>query len=181
MTSTIVLSSSGEPSTSSAVLSSDVVAGARLDELRDESGANRFSITDLPGFDPATLGGTTLSDSFHFVVRYTGTIDHPGGAFGMREVDDAVEDAVWGFVGDGVGGVTAFLEVHGWIWPDRTSDEPSITLPAGPVDIEIVILRCAVQIAPIAMQVRSGGGAWTTIGSAPTAPAIDETLFPPVL
>ena len=49
------------------------------------------------------FGGTHLSDQFNFVVRYTGTIDHPGGSFVVREDDDRVEDVVWVFMEDKVG------------------------------------------------------------------------------
>ncbi len=160
----------------------DVVAGASLSPWTDPSDQNRFAVTDVDGFDQ--LGGTLLSDQRNFVVLYTGTVDHPGGELGFREQDDGVEDAVWVFVGDKVGStleVDMFLEVHGFFWPDGTDDEPEIILPAGPVDVEVIIPRCSKQIADVNVEIRMGSGDWIAIEDAPTHPDILESLFPDAL
>src|SRR5690606_6594648 len=108
------------------IVATDVVAGAHLRTWTDPSNNNQFSVNDVDGFD--RLGGTELSDTFNFFVTYSGALSHPGGPLSRRELDDSVEDAVWTFLGDdaGAGGeADLFLEVHGFAWPDATSDEPS--------------------------------------------------------
>jgi hypothetical protein len=162
----------------------DVVAGARLLTWRDTSGANRFGVTDVDGF--ARLGGSTVTDQLNFIVRYTGTIAHTGGAFSMRERDDNILDALWAFTGTRVGSLdpgNLFLEVHGHAPPDATSDMPSETLSAASVPVEIMVLRCRGSIAgqDVDIEVRSGAGAFRLVGDAPSAPAINATLLPPVL
>jgi hypothetical protein len=173
------------------VLGHDVVAGARIHEWNDSSrGANDFGITDVDGFDFDTLGGTMLSDQFNFVVRFTGTIQHPGGTFGMQEEDDAVEDAVWAFVGDDVGSDRTedlFLEVHGWAGPDATDDTVERSIPAGDVPVEIILIRCNeayfsggfVGDRPMEAQMSLGGGGYRAVGEQPSTSEINTTFFPP--
>ncbi len=178
----------------------DVVAGVGMNVWNDSSrGANDFGITDVSGFD--MLGGTELSDTFNFVVRYTGTITHPGGELWMREGDDernrytpdAVEDALWVFIGDGVGGGTQFLEVHGYAAADATDDEVGMTFPAGDIPIEIIMVRCAMPFDDgggifgsglrdmAAMISSSASGPWELISMGGTAPDLDMSFFPPAL
>ena len=165
------------------MLGSDVVAGVDLGEWIDTTGLNRFAITDVPGFD--RLGGTRLSDQFNFIVRYTGTIAHPGGSFGMREANDSVEDGVWAFIGPAVGSSSesdVFLEVHGFFLTKLTGDEPTVTLPSGNVPVEIMLVRCSEQIESVRVEVRLGTGApWRLVGDVTTAPALGTALFPPAL
>ena len=170
-----------------AVLGSDVVAGAQLMEWDDSSdGANDFAVTDIHGFDQ--LGGTRLSDQFNFVVRYTGTIEHPGGRFVIREDDDRVEDVVWVFLEDKVGSslVTDLtLEVHNWANFDAT-DNPVEVLPvptAGSIPIEIMAVRCAMAFAgkPLRVEINIADGGFMLVGDQPSTPAINDDLFPPAL
>lgn len=164
-------------------LGTDVVAGARLLTWADPSGKT-FAVTDVDGF--RTLGGTDLSDQFDFVVRYTGTIKHPGGALSMRELNDDVEGAVWSFLGTKVGSSAVadlFLEVHSKAAADSTVDEPSQTFAAGDVPIEILVLRCAKTLASnqYDVQIKLGGGAFQLVGNAPSTPSFDDVSFPPAL
>jgi MYXO-CTERM domain-containing protein len=159
----------------------DVMAGAPLDAWVDASGANQFATTDVPGF--TDLGGTQLSDQFDFMVRYTGTIAHPGGTFAMREYDDDVRDAMWAFVGADVGSANAadlFLEVHGHAPADYTPDAPSTTFAQQDLPIEVIILRCDQTLQDIDVEANTGNG-FSLVGDHPTKPAIDDTLFPPAL
>jgi hypothetical protein len=128
------------------VLGYEVAAGVPLGEWNDVD--NRFGVRDVDGFQIEDLGGSLRTDQFYFTVRYLGVVDHPGGTFQMREEDDAVEDIVWSFVGDAVGSPVRddmFLEVHHYVWADYTSDEPSVSLTAGDVPVEIIIMRCRDQ------------------------------------
>jgi len=164
-------------------IGSDVVAGAKLLEWIDLSSSDNFAVTDVDGF--RSLGGTLLSDQANFVVRYVGKMKHPGGLFKMRERDDDVKDAVWAIIGSKAGtslGVSdLFLEVHGKAAADSTADEPSTSLSAGEVPIEIFVLRCAAKIQQTDVEIAFGSGAWQLVGNAPSVPQIDDTLFPPVL
>jgi len=160
----------------------DVVGGVPLHTWVDTSGANRFAVTDVEGF--SRLGGTLLSDQSNFVVRYTGTMTHPGGTLAMRELDDSVEDALWVFLDADVGSLDParlFLEVQGFVWPDRTVNVPSATLAAADVPIEILLVRCAVMIRSVDTQIQLAGGSWTLVGDAPSKPAVTTQLFPPAL
>ena len=163
----------------------DVVAGVDLGEWNDV--ANHFGIRDVAGFDIGTLGGSELTQQFYFVVRYTGVVEHPGGRFQMREQDDSVEDAVWAFVGAGVFGTSRddlFLEVHHYVWPDYTSDDPSVTLAAGDVPVEIILPRCEMEFTgsgQVRAEARLGTGGYQLMADQPTRPRIDAALFPPVL
>jgi hypothetical protein len=159
----------------------DIVAGAPLIGWVDATGQNQFAVTDVAGFDQ--LGGTELSDQFNFIVRYVGTITHPGGSLKMRELDDDVKDAVWSFLGPDVGSNSTadlFLEVHGHAPADITADEPSGIFAAGPVQAEIMVLRCSTQIQDIHVQIDTGSG-WQLVGDVASVPQIDDTLFPPAL
>ena len=122
---------------------------------------------------------------FYFVVRYRGVVAHPGGTFQMRELADQLEDAVWVFAGDTVGSVDEedlFLEVHNFVWADATPDDPSISLPAGDVPVEIIVPRCEMQFEdPFELQLRLGSGAYSLLDGQPIRPLVDDTLFPPVL
>jgi hypothetical protein len=160
-------------------LGQDLVGGAKLLKWRDATGQNRFAVSDVPGF--SDLGGTSLSDQANFLVHYQGVVRHPGGAFQVREQNDVVEDGIWVFIGNNVGTGTFFLEVHGFVFPDGTSDEPSTNLPAGDIPIEIIVARCAKQISDIDAEIRLGGGSYQLIGNAPTTPTVNDTLFPPAL
>lgn len=166
---------------STEIVGTDVVAGAALLTWHDPGG-NAFSVIDVDGFD--RLGGTELSDGFNFFVTYLGTIDHPGGAFSMREEDDSVEDGVWAFIGDAVGSSNVgdlFLEVHGFVWPDATPDEPSVDLPAGDVPIQAIVVRCTEQIVDVDVQLSLGGAGFELVGNVGSTPLIDDELFPPAL
>lgn len=172
----------GRGASAEPLLGHDIVAGVDVGAWADPGGMNRFAITDVPGFD--RLGGTMLSDQFNFIVRYTGTVSHPGGALAMRESDDSVEDAVWVFLDGEVGASSTadlFLEVHGYATSDATGDEPSRTVAAGDVPIEIMLIRCSMQIREMRVQMRVAGGAWQNMADIPTLPIVDDTAFPPVL
>jgi len=162
---------------------SDFMAGAKLNTWQDLSSGDNFAVTDVPGF--RDLGGTELTDQANFIVRYLGKIKHPGGTFRMRELDDDVKDAVWAFIG-GKAGVSLnvidlFLEVHGKAAADSTPDEPSTTLSAGDVPIEVFVLRCNTKIQNVDVQIGLGSGAFQLVGSAPSIPEITDAIFPPVL
>ena len=162
------------------VIETDRVAGAPLVQWADVG--NNFSIVDVAGFDQ--LGGTELSDQFNFVVHYRGVIEHPGGSMSMRELDDSVEDALWVFLDSNVGSSNVndiFLEVHGFWWADATADEPSATFPAGDVEFEAMLVRCAVDFEgdPIDVQLLNANTSWTHVGNFPSRPEINTTLFPP--
>lgn len=163
-------------------LAEDTVAGAKLLAWVDPTNQNRFSVTDVDGFDGAR---TDLSDTFDFFVRYTGAIAFPaGGSFRMRERDDVVADGVWAFLGRNVGSRSTadlFLEVHGFVFADKTPDVPQTTLPSGNVPIEIIVARCAKQISPVHVEISLNGGSFALVGDVPSVPAIDDTLFPPPL
>jgi len=166
-----------------APLGTDLMAGAKLLRWRDASGANRFAVTDVPSF--SDLGGTTLTDQFNFFVQYQGIVNHPGGAFQMREQDDDVTDGLWVFIQDKVGSTNTndlFLEVHNLTFvPDKTPDAPSSNLAAGPVPIEIIVVRCAQQVRNMDIELKLGSGAYQLVGNAPTTSTINDTLFPPAL
>jgi MYXO-CTERM domain-containing protein len=159
----------------------DIVAGAPLLTWQDLTGFNQFAVTDVHGFKD--LGGTELSDQFNFVVRYVGTVTHGGGQIAMRELDDDVKDALWSWLGPGVGSSLTsdlFLEVHGHVPADLTVDAPTGFFAGGAVPIEIVILRCSQKIQTIDVQIDTGSG-WKLVGNVPTLPQLDATLFPPAL
>jgi hypothetical protein len=102
----------------------------------------------------------------------------------MKELNDGVEDGVWAFLGSKVGSSLLsdlFLEVHGFAWADSTPDEPSLSFSAGDLPVEIIIARCAKQIAPVDVMISLGGGPFTLVGNAPTVPEINDNLFPPGL
>ena len=164
------------------IVATDVVAGAKLRTWTDPSQNNQYSVNDVDGFNQ--LGGTTLTDTFNFFVTYTGTVTHPGGDLAMREANDAVEDAVWVFLGDAAGTgqeMDLFLEVQGFAWPDETSDEPSASFPAGDVPIEAILVRCTEAISDVDVQIQVPPSDWQIVGDAPTVPVINTTLFPPAL
>jgi len=163
-------------------VATDVVAGAELLRWTDPSQNNQFSINDIDGFD--RLGGTELSDTFNFMVTYSGTIDHPGGELAMREANDEVEDAVWAFLGDDVGSEhedDLFLEVHGFAWFDKTDDEPKASFPAGELPFEAILVRCTEAIKDVDVQLRLPGDDWALVGQVASTPVIDDELFPPAL
>ena len=159
------------------------MAGAKLLQWSDGSGQNKFGITDVHGFND--LGGTKVTQQYNFFIRYRGTISHPGGNFSLREENDSIEDAVWVFIGDKVGSSNTndlFLEVHGFFWPlDLTADAPSVSLPAGDIPIDIILVRCAKQIEPVDVQIAIGSAGFTHVGNAPSKPYLGEDLFPPAL
>jgi len=126
-----------------------------------------------------------LSDQANFFVHYQGIVNHPGGAFQMREQDDDVTDGLWVFIQNKIGSTNTndlFLEVHNLTFvPDKTADAPSINIPAGPVPIEIIVVRCAQQIRDMDIELKLNGGAYQLVGNAPTTSTINDTLFPPAL
>lgn len=167
---------------STEIVATDVVAGVPLHTWTDPGGGNSFSVIDVEGFE--RLGGTELSDGFNFFVTYIGTVDHPGGSLAMREADDQVEDGVWVFLNEAVGSTNVgdlFLEVHGFIWPDATDDEPSTNLPAGDVPIQAILVRCTEQISDVDVEIELGGGGFALLGDVGSTPLVDDTLFPPAL
>nr|QRN75772.1 Hypothetical protein MSR10575_88590 [Sandaracinus sp.] len=163
----------------------ELAAGVRLGEWNDN--ANRFGVRDIDGFQIDDLGGSIRTDQFFFVVRYRGIVSHPGGRFQLREEDDTVEDAVWAFIGDDVGGTTIddlFLEVHHFAPPDETVDEPSLDLAAGDLPIEIIIPRCEMNFTgsgQVRVEPRLGTAPYRLLSEQPIRPVIDASLFPPVL
>lgn len=164
------------------MLGSDLMAGAKLLRWRDSSGSNRFAVTDVPSF--SDLGGTLLSDQAYFFVHYQATINHPGGAFQMRENNDEVADGIWAFIQDKVGSSNTndlFLEVHSLATPDKTPDEPSSNIPAGPVPVEIMVLRCNQTIKDIDIELKLNGAAYQLVGNVSSNPTVNDTLFPPAL
>ncbi len=163
-------------------LGSDFVVGAKLGEWRDDSGANRFSVRDIPGFDRD--GGSDLTDQQNFFVHYKADLVHPGGTFAMREMDDGVEDAVWAFVGPTSTSNLPndlFLEVHDRPYADWTVDEPVKTFAAGKVPLEIFVARCGETIKTVTVQGRIGNGPWTTFDYVPTVPVLDPKQMQPPL
>ncbi len=164
------------------IVAQDVVAGVSFLPWTDPTMNNQFSVTDLDGFD--RYGGTELSDTFNFMVTYLADLDHPGGELSMREADDQVEDALWVFLGDDVGSdnpANLFLEVHGFIWPDGTPDEPVTNLPAGPVAVQAIAVRCTEPIKDVTPEIRLGAAPFTPFDQAPWTPVLNEDLFPPAL
>lgn len=163
-------------------LGSEIVAGVPLNRWRDASGGNQFALRNVPGFD--RLGGTELSDQFNFIVRYFGTLSHPGGNISMREQDDMVQDAIWTWLGDGVGSSNTddvFLEVHDLAGFDLTSDVETANYTAGALDFEAMVIRCNDVLEDVDIQVRFGSGAWQAVGAVSSLPEINDTLFPPTL
>lgn len=165
------------------VVDYDVVAGAHLRGW-DDGGSGTFGITDIDGFDQN--GGTLLSDNGNFLVRYTGTLHTSGGTVWARERDDSLDDwALFVFGGDDVGSTSSsglWLDVIGFTTiPDATGDPASIVATASDLPVEIIILRCAgASSEPLDAEVSlDDETTWTYFGDAPSAPAIDDTLFPP--
>jgi hypothetical protein len=163
------------------VIAQDIVAGAKLLTWHDTSGTNNFGVTNLHGFD--LLGGTEITNKYNFFIRYTGALVQAGGELRMRELNDSVEDAVWVFIASKVGSQNTadlFFEVHGFIWADSTPDEVAVTVSAGEIPVEIILVRCNQQIEDVDVEVGFGSGPWQLVGNAASKPAIDDTLFPPV-
>lgn len=167
-------------------IASDVVAGAHLREW-DDASSGAFGVTDIDGFDQN--GGTLLSDTGNFVVRYTGVVHFAaGGALWARERDDSLDNwALWMFGGAGVGGTDTtalWLEAVGFSTIfDATSDPNSISVASGDVPIEVIILRCAgASSEPLDAELSVDDEAsWAFVGDTATAPTIDTTLFPAAL
>lgn len=163
-----------------APLSRDIAAGV---DIARWDATTSFAVTDIAGFD--RLGGTLISDQANFVVRYSGTVAHPGGTFRMRETDDAVDGGLFVFLNDDVGSTSSsdlFLEVQffGFI-PDATPDAPSITLPAGPVPFEAILWRCTGSSDEATdLQIDIGTG-YRYPSASFTTPVVNDTLFPPAL
>lgn len=164
-------------------IDSDFIVGAQLATWNDASGANQFSVRDVPGFD--RLGGTEMTDQQNFFVHYSGVLAHPGGTFRMREADDVVADGLWSFVGSAQVGSNLssnfFLEVTGRPWADGTVDEPARLIPASKVPFEVVIARCASTIKAITLQAKRDDGPWEGVEYLPTSPILDPALLTPVL
>lgn len=134
--------------------------------------AGAITLAGVPGFAASEV---VMRD--RFVVRYVGVLDHPGGALRVRERDDDVEGGVWVFTGDAVGTSDYLLEVHSLVSPDGTADQPQVTLPPGPVPIEVVIARCTGAIQAVDVEVDLGGG-WVGLDQAPIAPDGVDSVFP---
>ena len=159
-------------------LGMDFVVGANISQWSDTSGQNRFSPRDLAGFD--RNGGTELTDQQNFFVYYTGSLVHPGGTFSMRELDDAVADGIWSFLGPQVGSNLAadfFLEVHSRPWWDTTYDVGTRTMAKANVPVEVVVARCASTIKTVTVQGRLDAGPWKNIDQFPTVPVLDPRLL----
>lgn len=165
------------------VVSYDVVAGAHLRQWRD-GGTGRFGVTDIDGFDQN--GGTLLSDTGNFMVRYTGVLHGTGAStIWAREINDSLDHwALFVFGGAGVGGTLTsalWLDVIGFTTiSDATSDPNSLAVGSGDIPIEVIILRCAgASSEPLDAQLSfDGRSSWVLVGDAASAPAIDTTLFP---
>ncbi len=99
----------------------------------------------------------------------------------MREADDSVEDGLWVWVGDDVGGgfEDLFLEVHGLAFPDATDDSPRRSFPAGTVPVEIIVVRCDDPLEPVDLQVSFADGPWRALAAPDSTPDLDAALFPP--
>jgi MYXO-CTERM domain-containing protein len=156
----------------------DVVAGAPIESW---GASTAFAVTDIAGFDQ--LGGTLLSDQANFVVRYTGSVRHPGGSLSMREADDAVDGGLFVFLGSNVGSTSSsnlFLEVQYFSFvPDATPDEPSGSFAAGELPFEAILWHCAGGEATD-LEIDLGAG-FGPVSTAITAPDLDPTLFPAAL
>jgi len=134
------------------------------------------AVADHPGF-----AATALDAATHYAVRYVGTIAYPGGMLALREADDSVEDGLWVWVGDDVGGgfKDLFLEVHGLAFPDATDDSPRRNFPAGPGPVEIIVVRCDDPLEPVDLQVSFADGPWRALAAPDSTPDVDAALFPP--
>lgn len=149
----------------------DTVDGAPLTPWVEVGGS--FGIGDVPGFDQ--YGGTDANVPYNFIVTYSGILNHPGGTLRIRESDDEVADGVWVFLGDdvGTGGEDEyFLEVNGFWWWDGTTGEPETTLPAGPVEIEVMIARCTEPLDDVSFDISFDGGPWQPIENADIRPLV---------
>ncbi|MBX3275248.1 MAG: MYXO-CTERM sorting domain-containing protein [Sandaracinaceae bacterium] len=172
-------------------LGEDVAGGVRPAQWLDTSGRDAFAVTDVPGFD--RLGATTLSAQSNFVVRYHGTLRHPGGDVWFRERDTggtaSVNGGLWAWIGPGVGTTTStglWFESHWAATSDWTPDEVSASFPAGDVAIEIVMVRCRDRELSgrrdITPQMRFGSGAFLDTATIDRfRPDLDPALFPPAL
>ena len=161
----------------SELLNTDMVIGAPNIRWSEPEGSNDFAVTDVPGF--SDNGGTEMSEQQHFLVWYRGVIEHPGGVFGVRERDDVVEDLLWVLLGDDVGASREqdlFLEVHGYAWPDATSDEPSATFPAGDLLVEAMVIRCSVAISDVDVEYAVDRGPWGILSDAQVRPVTDGMI-----
>lgn len=155
---------------------SDVLAGVRLEPWPASS---VWGVTDLADLD--RLGGTTMSATANYMVRYTGLMSHPGGSFSVREEDDDIRDALWVFAGPGVGSADQgdlLLEVHGRARPDATRDEPSMELPAGATPVEVLLLRCSGDVEAVSLQSRVADSGWQPMSALPVSPILSDELFP---
>jgi hypothetical protein len=157
--------------------------GATLEQtlapLLTWQGGNAFAVTDVAGF--GELGGSHLTSQANFVVRYFGTLHHPGGTLRMRELDDTVEDGVWVFLNDAVGSSSTarlFLEVHGFAWADKTPDSPEVTMDAGDIPVEVILYRCTEPVIPVDVQIDLGTNLYQLLGDADTEPDLAPELFP---
>lgn len=168
-------------------LESDIAGGV---ELLSWYNVPNFTVTDVEGFGFDSLGGTLLSDQYNFVVRYTGWVEHPGGALSMREQDDDVGEfsatgngGVWAFVGDdtGVGGFDElFLGVNAFgFCSEGSTDEPVVNVTgSGFVPIEIIMVRCNTDGPPVDAEMKITSGPWLYVGEQPTAPDVSLETFP---
>ncbi|MEQ1565102.1 MAG: zinc dependent phospholipase C family protein [Myxococcota bacterium] len=153
----------------------DVATGVPLGKWPEQG---NFSLSAVPGF--AT---TDLDLNNRFMVRYRGTIDHPGGTLSVRERDDEVHGLLWVFAGDAVDHGTmndVFLEVHSLVWLDETSDEPSASFPAGPLELEVIVLYCEGGSDAVEVEIRQGGG-WTRLDLVQVTPHAEPRWFQPRL
>ena len=157
------------------LVAEEIVGGAQLDGWYPTGGD--FALADLPDFDRD--GGTAVYAPENWMVRYTGTFQHPGGQLNVRERNDSVEDGIWVWLDDNVGAQTngLALEVHGFLWPDATPDVGGGSYPAGDVPVEVLVVRCGAPIEDVELEVSVGAG-WISAGDVPATLEISETMFP---
>ncbi|NCG22183.1 MAG: hypothetical protein GWP91_24470, partial [Rhodobacterales bacterium] len=158
------------------LITEEVVAGATLGSWIPSSG--NFDLNELNQFDRD--GGTSVNARHNWMVRYVGTVDHPGGEFSIRERNDSVEDGLWVWMDQDVGTQTnrLFLEVHGFVFADSTADEPSESFDAGDLPIEVILVRCDNPIEDVQLQISSQGSNWSAAANAPSLPEVSPLWFP---
>lgn len=168
----------------------DYVVGAPLDPWGDST-TNNFGITDVTGFGGTpfpfdSYGPTLMTTHFNFVVRFFGFIDHPGGDIWIREKDDdfGLNDntGVWAFIGEtAVGTDKMTFEAHSLAFvSDKTNDEEKVTLPAGRVPFEVILIRCGTSFENIHMQLGVGSKTWKLVSEQPTLSDYPPALFLPL-
>ena len=166
------------------VIDADAVAGV---DLGPWPSSGTFAVTDVEGM--LRDGGTELTDSANFTVRWTGTFSHPGGSVWLREENDAVPQFLSAFWADTVGesAITDYLthpnffQVHRILRQDHEEEEYSFA--AGDLPFEVITVRCAADLTDdthLQYSLVSDTGPWSSFTVADTAPNLDAAIFPPV-